>query len=224
MRALGITARVMFVATLLLVAQGNALATTITFVSSNPISSPDYSTQFTGLPDAWGDLPDPQAIDGFTLDQINGDLNGIWTTYNPGNGDGKGWYPNGGDAGYTEITLTGGGDFQDVALFVGSGFGSDSSLWLAYELLDGGTSVMSGVLSGQTPAYQWLSIEGGGYDTIRLRDGQSSSISIGDGSLNALALDAIYATSPVPDSGSTLALLGGALAALAGLRWKYARA
>jgi len=151
------------------------------------------------------------------MQQVNGDPNDLWTTYNPGGGDGKGWYPNGGDFGYTQIALQSGQNFDSASLFVGSGNGSFS--FLAYELLDNSTSVASGVLSGHTTPFQWLSITGGGFDTIRLRDGGASSISFLDGNANALAFDKINATvgqtsQPVPEPFTIIGTLIGGTAAL----------
>jgi hypothetical protein len=163
-----------------------------------------------------GDLPYPTTpFDGFSIQQVNGQLNDLWTTYNPGGGDGKGWYPNGGDFGYTQIALQSGQDFESASLFVGSG----SFIFLAYELLNNSTSVASGTLSGHTRPFQWLSITGGGFDTIRLRDGGVSSISVLDGNDNSLAFDKINATvqqtaQPVPEPFTIVGTLIGGTAAL----------
>jgi hypothetical protein len=164
-------------------------------------------------------LPYPTTpFDGFSMQQVNGRPNGIWTTYNSGGGDGKGWYPNGGDFGYTQISLQNGQTFDSASLFVGSGFGT-GSFFLAYELLNNSTSVASGVLSGHTIPFQWLSITGGGFDTIRLRDGYVSSISFLDGNPNALAFDKINATveqtaQSVPEPFTIIGTLIGGTAAL----------
>lgn len=199
----------------LFLAQASVSAVTVSFVGANPVGSPDASTEFNGL------LPTltsaPQTVDDFIFAQPFGDGGtDIWTTFNPGGGNGKGWYPNGGDSGYTEITLTAGGNFGDVALFVGSGNGGHG--FLAYDILSGGTSVAAGVLSGHTFGFHWLSIAGGGFDKIRLRDGNNAGISVGDGSHNALAFDKVYATTDVPEGSTSLLLLGLGLAALVAVR------
>lgn len=195
-----------------------ANAISIGFVPSNPITTPDFATEFTPLPTGSG-FPYPTTpFDGFSMQQVNGEPNDLWTTYNPGGGDGKGWYPSGGDFGYTQIALQSGQKFDSASLFVGSGIGV-SPLFLAYELLDNSTSVASGVLSGHTRPLQWLSITGGGFDTIRLRDGLNSSISFLDGNTNALAFDKINATvgqtsQPVPEPFTIIGTLIGGTAAL----------
>lgn len=199
-----------------LVGVNPANAISVGFVPSNPITTPDFVTEFTPLPSG-GSLPYPTTpFDGFSVQQINGQPNDLWTTYNPGGGDGKGWYPNGADLGYTQISLQSGQNFDSASLFVGSG---GSRPFLAYELLDNSTSVASGVLSGHTTAFHWLSITGGGFDTIRLRDGLSSSISVLDGGDNALAFDKINATvgqtsQPVPEPFTIVGTLIGGTAAL----------
>lgn len=196
---------------------GSAQAVTVSFVGSNPLTSPTYSTEFDSLAQMIESAP--QTLDGFVFDQPFGDPNDIWTTYNPGGGNGKGWYPDGGDFGYTQITLASNANFGDVSLFVGSG--NSGHFYLAYDLLDNGNSVASGVLSGHSTPFHWLSITGGGFDTIRLRDGASSTLSVGDGSHNALAFDQVNAgtsTNSVPDGGASLLLLGFGLAGLAALR------
>ena len=193
---------------------GFAGATAIQFEPANTVTAAGFSTTFASLP-MTSSLSGLQSVDGFTFDQKDSSSNGIWTGYNPGGtGNGHGWYPNGGDFGYTEISLTGGQDFGDVSLFVGSG--NSLLTYLAYELLDDGVSVLSGVLPGHQKSFHWLSISGGGFDTIRLRDGQDAGIKVGDGSFNGLAFDSVYATTTatVPEPASITVLALG----LAGIR------
>src|SRR5690349_15855768 len=83
----------------------------------------------------------PYVEDTISVEQIHGRRQ-IWLTYRwPGNNDYYNWYPNGGDNGYTQLSLTGGVDFQDVGFNYGSG--GKASLIL-YELLDDGSVVLSG--------------------------------------------------------------------------------
>ena len=192
----------------------------VMFVAANPISTTAFATEFSTLPTF---LVGPQSFDGFTFKQSA--ITSVVTVFNTGGGDGRGWYPNGGDSGYTEITLTSGGDFDDVGLFVGSGNPSHS--FLAYELLNNNSVVSAGTLAGHQMPFHWLSITGGGFDTIRLRDGNLSSISVADGSHNALAFDKVYvaaAAATVPEPAS-IAILGvGALGCCLVARRKKNRA
>ncbi|WP_310489286.1 hypothetical protein [Chamaesiphon sp. VAR_69_metabat_338] len=197
--------------------QANAIS--IGFVSGNPITTPDFATEFTPLPD--GVIAYPTApFDGFSMQQVNGEPDDLWTNYDGnGAGDGKSWYPNSGDYGYTQISLQSGQNFDSVGLFLGAA-GSDGD-FLAYELLDNSTLVASGVLSSGSSmlSFGWLSITGGGFDTIRLRDGNSSQLSITDGTLNTLAFDKINATvqqtsQSVPEPFTIVGTLIGGTAAL----------
>lgn len=196
-----------------------ANAISVGFVSSNPINTPDFATEFTPLPTGSGFSYPTTPFDGFSVQQVNGQPNDLWTTYNPGGGDGKGWYPSAGDLGYTQIALQSGQNFDSASLFVGSGYGAGGTLFLTYELLQNSTSVASGVLSGHTSPFQWLSITGGGFNTIRLRDSFGTPGSFLDGTLNALAFDKINATvgqtsQPVPEPFTIIGTLVGGTAAL----------
>ncbi len=101
-------------------------------------------------------------------------------------------------------------DFVDVGLFIGSGNGSHA--FVAFELVNDGVVVQSGALGGHSTAFHWLSITGGGFDTIRLRDGFNSNLTVQDGTHNALAFDRVVATA-VPEPSITLfgALTGAGL-------------
>lgn len=156
----------------------------------------------------------PYAEGGITVRQINGDAgNDIWVTYQPGGGDGNfGWYPNGGDAGYTQITLTAGGQFSDIGMLVGSGFGGGATL--AYELWNQATLIASGTMANPSN-FHYLGFSGGGFDTVLLRDG-FGSLRMGDGSTNALTMDAIETAGGTVPEPSSYALAGLALLGLAG--------
>lgn len=178
-------------------------AATVSFVPTNPIGNPDLFTDFSSFPITFI-TGSPKSLDGFTIEQVNGDPGNSILTFIPlagppnnplsGSADGKIWYPAGGDFGYTKLTLTSGDNFGDVGLFVGSAV---STSFLAYQLLDNGLSVGSGVLSGNIGKFHWLSIVGGGFDTIHLKDGSTNNINFNTSNQNYFALDKILVDQPV---------------------------
>ena len=152
----------------------------------------------------------PYSEGGISVEQIGGDAgNDIWVGFQPGGSEGAFvWYPDGGDIGYTRITMSSGADFANVGFLVGSGFFSGGNG--AYQLLENGSPVASGAFSNNA-FFSYLGFAGGGFDTILLRDGLTT-VGFGDGTLNALALDSIE-VSAVPEPAST-ALLALGLAAV----------
>lgn len=196
---------------LFLASMSPAYAVTVTY--TDVIATPDRFNGFEGLP---GSLTygSSYSFDGIEVTQVNGDANAIATIHNPGGLEGsRGWYPWGGDHGYTKITLAGGEAFSDVGMLIGSG-GNGFAAAL-YILLNGGVEVLSGQVDFQRE-FHYLGFLGGGFDTILLRDTRGlNGLDFFDGSENALSLDSIevgMASVPLPGA---LPLLGSALLALA---------
>jgi hypothetical protein len=119
----------------------------------------------------------------------------------------RSWYPSGGDEGYTRITRADGSDFFNVGFMRGSGqpgFDAPGVGSLLYQLYNNGGLVLSGAVP-HTQLGQYLGFSGGGFDEIRVRDGQVAVVtSFYDGTRNALALDAIELSAPEPCSASLL--------------------
>ncbi len=152
----------------------------------------------------------PYTEDTIAVQQVNA-TSPIWVTYSSGLSSLEGnfaWYPNGGDTGYTQISLSGGADFDAVGFRVGTGYFSGVSQYL-YELLDNNVVVLSGAVSG---ASTYLGFEGGVFDTIRVRDSLSGGGSVTDGGFQALSIDSIEtATNTVPEPASMVIWGIGAL-------------
>lgn len=150
---------------------------------------------------------------GIVVEQVNGE-NSTWSSFIFNGMQGtRAWYPNGGDNGYTKITLAGNADFSDVGLLVG-GFGT-----VHYELYNSGTLVLSGSLGGLGAWNQalYLGFGGGGFDEINLSDRTGG---VRDGNHNSLAIDSIEIRGAVatPEGVSTLAVLGAVFLGLCRLK------
>ena len=127
--------------------------------------------------------------DNILVTQINGDPNGIVTVLDPGGKEGlRAWYPNGGDLGYTRITLEDNTDFTDVGMLVGSGSSQHDTL--LFGLFLDGSEVLTGSIA-HSASLSYLGFIGGGFDEILLRDTGLSTASLFDGTANMLVLDSI---------------------------------
>ncbi|MBO9490114.1 PEP-CTERM sorting domain-containing protein [Endozoicomonas sp. G2_1] len=98
------------------------------------------------------------------------------------------WAPNGGDNGYTEISLANGAGFIDLEfLFVAPNLNNQV---LFYNLFNDGEMVLAGTLDIGKRESGVLGFEGGGFDQVLLRSGGRNATFF-DGSVNALTIDSI---------------------------------
>jgi hypothetical protein len=157
---------------------------------------------------------------GITVTQVN-PSDQIWVNASFWNHEGNyEWYPDGGDHGYTSITMADNSDFQSVEMLIGTGFFTAGTTY--YVLLENGVQVFSGSLGSPTqPNALNLGFSGGGFNQILLRDSQNPGDTMYSGSSNALALDSIeVANAPEPAS---FLLAGIGVAATAMLRRRAGR-
>ena len=186
---------------------GAAQAATVR--TTDHITSPTHFNGFEGISGGSnGDFGPTYTEGGITVTQVNGEANDIWTTstlYTGGQGN-YSWYPNGGDFGYTDITLQGGGLFGDISFIAGSGFGGGAHS-LYDELALGGSVVQSGTLSQVSG--DCLGFSGGGFDEVRVRDSYSLTASLNDGQVNAVAIDSIKTVGAVPEPETYALMLAG---------------
>lgn len=139
---------------------------------------------------------DPQfnyTYDNISVDSIDGD---VGSYYNGSIPDGSmAWYHRSGDFGYAKITLADGGDISAMGLYVGHGF-ANWQITLIYELFNNGTSVHSGQMDNWVNGY--LGFTGDVFDELRIlvtNDAKNFNY-FGDGTFQAVALDAIEVQTP----------------------------
>lgn len=91
---------------------------------------------------------------------------GLWTESGLGFGA-RSWYPNGGDDGWTRLTLDSGENFDAITFFGGSGW-LEPPQSMYFELADDGVVVLSGTLATSFGG-SWYGFAGGDFDEVRLR-------------------------------------------------------
>lgn len=172
---------------------------------------------FEGLGVATGSYGSSYTEGGIRVDQVNGQLNDIWTTYTPNLGGAQhfgnySWYPNGGDNGYTRITEQNGADFTTVTITTWNGWNlvNTNDVILNYELRNNGVTVLSGS-GAQSMAPTLVSFYGGGFDEILLSATTGGAFAIGSGEFQALAIDNIKTNvvAAIPEPGTYAMLLAG---------------
>lgn len=118
------------------------------------------STSFASIGTAYPfDGATGYADGGVTLKYV-GANSAIWTTSQPTAPSGLSWYAPG-LVGYTDISLTSGGSFHDIALLLGTGDHPSMSPFLSYAFVANGDVVASGIW-GPLPTY------GSGFVTTNL--------------------------------------------------------
>jgi hypothetical protein len=174
---------------------------------------------FEGIPGtSYGSV---YAEDGIQVEQVDGNANGIWTSYLDWGGEGqRAWYPNGGDFGFTKITRQGGGDFFNIGLLRGSGYGTTAPITYVYQLLNNGSTVLSGNLFSTSPGY--IGFSGGDFDELRLGAYYGNNPDQTLSGIQALAIDSIELSGSSVEAVPTPALLPG-LVGLSMAAWRKRR-
>jgi hypothetical protein len=178
----------------------------ISVYTTDFIGTPEYFNGFDGIensPNFYDNTFYPENVPysegGITVKYITGPSGGseIWTTSTQNYG-GQGyysWYPNGGSYGYTDITLTGGGQFSAIQFLAGNGQAKAEPL--AYQLLDDGSVIASGTLQNAAYPLHYIGFSGEDFDEVRLQSSQWTP-SFDPNNFDALALDSIAADSSGP--------------------------
>jgi hypothetical protein len=151
----------------LVVSAGTAAAATVHL--ADIVAAPIGVMDFEDVPAALVNGAVGHSAGGIQIRQVAGDPGlDIWAA--SGLGNGRSWYPDAGDDGWTRITRVGGSNFDALSFFGGSG-------WLAppqtlyFELADDGAVVLSGTLAASFQG-SWFGFAGGDFDEVRLRASQ----------------------------------------------------
>jgi hypothetical protein len=176
------------------------------------ISSPTYFTGFEGpgIPPVPVLLPGQHTVSysegGITVSAVSVPVSGGTLEpiagYDYWNGVGQAqWYAP--LAGYSDIRLTSGANFQSLQFLASSGFRGITTTFIAYEVLEMGTFVASGTLATHAfccdvgAGWQFVGFSGGGFDEVRVQ-AYSTPAQFDATAFQAIALDNIAAISSVP--------------------------
>ena len=193
-----------------LLAGGSAQAA-ITVVSGSFIGAPTAFNGFENLPANFGV---PYVEQGIAVRYVTDEDYNIFSTIQAYEGTHSFFAEGvtGGTAhlahGYTDNTLSGGGDFPSIQFAVGSAF-DDAGARLNYQLLNDGVVVQTGV-AGPVPAYGGFNVYGfygAPFDEVRLQvnfDGVFDPTAIEAGDLDAVSVGAV-----VPEPGGWALLIVG---------------
>ncbi|WP_229213126.1 MULTISPECIES: PEP-CTERM sorting domain-containing protein [unclassified Duganella] len=178
-----------------------------TVVSGDFISTPTHFSGFEDLP--WFTTNFTHIEDGIVVSQINPgfDITSV-CGIECGMSNGKSWYPNGGDMGYTDVRMESGRKFGNLSMIVGSGFG-DQADSIYFELVNQGAVVQTG--SVLVPIGSWLGFSGNDFDELRIRNAAPGTIPTSlIGGYNGLVVDSIKVSAlPVPEPATYGMLLAG---------------
>jgi hypothetical protein len=230
----------------LLTALSVTQASAITVETTNFISSPMFFNGFEGIGPLTTNHPNvqygfdltvpfntPYSEGGITVNDVMISNDPNHTAVHVGwaqpawHGDGNfNWYSVG--LGYTDITLTNGGEFQSIQFLEGSGH-LDNTNVVAYELLDHGVVVATGTLPDLTSCctstpinsgyYQYIGFTGGGFDEVRIQ-GDQGLTAFGPLNSSTFAIDDIAANQVPEPSTWAMMLIGFAALGFAAYRRK----
>ena len=198
-------------AALAIVTAGAANASVTTHVNTASfISSPTQFNGFEGLGSTTSyPANTPYSEGGITVDYV-GSAN-IWSTAFPSAQGNYSWYENGGGTGYTDITLTGGGSFNEIQFLAADGFYAGGA-GLEYELLKGGSVIATGdlgPLQGYSTGFTgYYGFSGATFDEVQLQSQSSSGRSFNPNTQDAGAYDSI-AIGSVPEPATWALMLVG---------------